>query len=59
MKFVPVPCYHCPVYKTSARSEVLTSGHSTNFIMFIELLTSRQEQHWINRGVASLCQLDD
>jgi dynein heavy chain, axonemal len=52
--------YDCPIYKTTERRGVLaTTGHSSNFVMFIQLNTDKKPNHWINRGTASILSLDD
>jgi len=52
--------YSCPVYKTSVRAGVLsTTGQSTNYILSVEVPTKQAPSHWIRRGAALLCQLND
>ncbi len=57
----PPGCYECPLYKASTRAGALsTTGLSTNFVLSMLLPTGTAEpSHWIMRGVAALCMLDD
>mmetsp|Transcript_13799 Transcript_13799/g.48023 ORF Transcript_13799/g.48023 Transcript_13799/m.48023 type:complete len:268 (+) Transcript_13799:254-1057(+) len=60
--------YRCPVYKVLSRAGVLsTTGHSTNFIMWIEMPSNREDEInndgnvdqlcWVKAGVAAFCSL--
>lgn len=54
--------YECPVYKTSERFGFMTTtGHSSNFLMYLNLPTNKAfpPMHFLVRGTAAFCQLDD
>jgi dynein heavy chain len=60
--------YRLPIYKILSRAGVLaTTGHSTNFVMWMEIPSNRtdiknnleeaDQQEWIMGGVAAFCSL--
>ncbi|XP_019911214.2 dynein heavy chain 1, axonemal [Esox lucius] len=51
--------YVCPIYKTLTRAGTLsTTGHSTNYVIAVELPTHTTQRHWVKQGVALICALD-
>jgi len=52
--------YMCPCYKILTRAGLLsTTGHSTNFIQYMEVPSDQKQEHWINRSVALFTMLKD
>jgi dynein heavy chain len=50
--------YKCPLYKVVSRSGTLsTTGHSTNFVMYLDLPTQTSADDWICSGVAAFLAL--
>lgn len=66
MHMIPVPnreapekgIYNSPLYKVLSRQGTLsTTGHSTNFVLMVELPTNEDESKWIKAGVAMFLAL--
>jgi len=50
--------YRCPCYKVvSRKGTLLTTGHSTNFVLYIEVTTDKVVDKWIKAGVAAFLAL--
>jgi dynein heavy chain len=50
--------YKCPLYKVVSRAGTLsTTGHSTNFVMYLDLPSKVPSEDWIMTGVACFLAL--
>jgi len=50
--------YICPMYKVLSRTGTLsTTGHSTNFVMYLEVPSNVEPDVWIKAGVAAFLAL--
>jgi len=59
--YIPDPYdYSMPVYKTTVRAGTLsTTGHSTNFIIYIDIPTKQKPEYWTLNGAALICAMNN
>ena len=52
--------YECPLYRTESRKGDVdqSTGQSKNFIFCLEMTSEKSSSHWIDRGVASIAQIN-
>ena len=63
--FVPVAdrteksgVFTCPIYKVLSRRGLLsTTGHSTNFVLYVDFLSEHPQDHWVKADVAGFLAL--
>jgi dynein heavy chain len=52
--------YECPMYKVLSRQGTLsTTGHSTNFVLKVDIPTNEDQDKWIKAGVALFLSLKE